>query len=48
LYYDPKTNYFIDEKGIHGKKIILTEVRETLEKPIPFVPKANNNYRQYP
>ena len=33
LYFNSKTNLFIDEKGIHGKKIILTEVRDTKENP---------------
>jgi hypothetical protein len=32
LYYNEKTNQFEDESGIHGKKIVLTEVRDTKTK----------------
>ena len=35
FYYDPKTNLFKDEKAIHGRSAILTEVRETYTKPQP-------------
>lgn len=47
LYYDPKSNLFIDDKGIHGKKAVLSEVRETTDKAPPPM-KTNNSYRQYP
>lgn len=33
LYFNSKTNLFIDEKDIHGKKITLSEVRDTKENP---------------
>ena len=33
LYFNSETNLFVDEKGIHGKKITLTEVRDTKENP---------------
>jgi len=47
FYYDSKTNLFVDEKAIHGKKAVLSEVRETLEKTNLSM-KTNNSYRQYP
>lgn len=49
LYYNSKTNQFEDDSGIHGRKIIMTEVRGTLDKPAPKSEvKTNNPYRQYP
>ncbi|MBD3906414.1 hypothetical protein NAL32_19760 [Chryseobacterium sp. Ch-15] len=47
FYYDAKTNRFIDDKAIHGKEAVLSEVRGTRSRPAPTL-KTNNSYRQYP
>ncbi|OJX31253.1 MAG: hypothetical protein BGO86_05030 [Chryseobacterium sp. 36-9] len=49
LYYNSKTNQFEDNSGIHGLKIIMSEVRETLDNSAQKKEvKTNNPYRQYP